>query len=48
MLKMLRFKSSVSFGTHLLDRQLDRLHLLDRQLRVLKLPIHLSKLTANH
>ena len=39
MLKMLRFKSSVSFGTHTL---------LDRQLRVLKLPTHLSKLTANH
>ena len=38
MLKKLRFKSSVSFGTHIL---------LDKSLRVLQLPTHLSNLTAN-
>ena len=35
---MLRFKSSVLFGTH---------SLLNKSLRVLKLPTHLSNLTAN-
>ena len=35
---MLRFKSSVLFGTHIL---------LDKSLRVLQIPTHLSKLTAN-
>ena len=35
---MLRFKSSVLFGTHTL---------LDKSLRVLKRPTHLSYLTAN-
>ena len=35
---MLRFKSSVLFGTHTL---------LDKSLRVLQLPTHLSNLTAN-
>ena len=38
MLKTLRFKSSVLFGIHTP---------LDRSLRVLQLPTHLSKLTAN-
>ena len=38
MLKTVRFKSSVLFGTHTL---------LDRSSKVLQLPIHLSKLTAN-
>ena len=38
MLKTLRYKSSVLFKTH---TQLGRL------LRVLQLPVHLSKLTAN-
>ena len=38
MLKKLRFKSSVSFGTHIL---------LDKSLRVLQLPTQLSNLTAN-
>ena len=38
MLNMLRFKSSVLFGTHIL---------LDKSLRVLQLPTHLSKLTVN-
>ena len=37
MLKMLRFKSSVFYGTHTL---------LDSSLRVLQLPTHLSKLTT--
>ena len=35
---MLRFKSSVLFGTHTL---------LDKPLRVLQLPTHLSNLTVN-
>ena len=35
---MLRFESSVLFGTHTL---------LDKSFRVLQLPIHLSKLTAD-
>ena len=35
---MLRFKSSVLFGTHTL---------LDKSLRVLQRPIHLSSLNAN-
>ena len=38
MLNMLKFKSSVLFGTH---------NLLDKSLRVLQLPTHLSNLTAN-
>ena len=38
MLKTLRLKSSALFGTH---------NLLDRSSRVLQLPAHLSKLTAN-
>ena len=38
MLKTLRFKSFVLSGTHVL---------LDRSLRVLQLPTHVSKLTAN-
>ena len=38
MMNTLRFKSSVLFGTHTL---------LDKSLRVLKLPTHLSNLTAN-
>ena len=38
LLLTLRFKSSVLSGTHTL---------LDRSVRVLKLPAHLSKLTAN-
>ena len=38
MLNMLRFKSPVLFETHTL---------LDKSLRVLQLPTHLSKLTAN-
>ena len=38
MLKSLRLKSSVLFGTH---------PLLDKSLRVLRLRTHLSKLTAN-
>ena len=38
MLNMLRFKSSVLFGTHTL---------LNKLLRVLKLPAHQSNLTAN-
>ena len=38
MLKALRFKSSVLFGTHTL---------LDKSLRVLQLPTHLSNLTAS-
>ena len=38
MLKTVRFKSSVLFGTHTL---------LDKSLRVLQLPTHLSRLTAN-
>ena len=38
MLKTLRFRSYVLFGTHIL---------LDRSLRVLQLPTYLSKLTAN-
>ena len=38
MLKALRFKSSVLFGTHTS---------LDKSLRVLQLPILLSNLTAN-
>ena len=38
MLKTLRFKSSVLFGTHTL---------LDKSLRLLQLPTHLSNLTTN-
>ena len=38
MLKTLRFKSSVLFGTHAL---------LDKSLTVLELPAHLSNLTEN-
>ena len=38
MLKTFDFKSSVLFGTHIL---------LDGTSRVLKLPLHLSKLTLN-
>ena len=38
MLKTLRFKTSVLFGTHTL---------LDKLLRVLQLPTHLSNLTAD-
>ena len=38
MLNILRFKSSVLFGTHTL---------LDKSLRVLQLLTHLSNLTAN-
>ena len=38
MLKTLRFKSFVTFGTH---------EVLDMSLRVLQLLTHLSKLTAN-
>ena len=38
MLNMLRFKSSVLFGTHTL---------LDKSLRVLQLPTHLFNLTSN-
>ena len=38
MLKMLRFRSSVLFGTHAL---------LDKSLIVLQLPAHLSNLTEN-
>ena len=38
MLNMLRFKSSVLYGTHTL---------LDMSLMVLQLPTHLSNLTAN-
>ena len=38
MLNMLKFKSSVLFGTHTL---------LDKSLRVLQHPTHLSNLTAN-
>ena len=37
-LKTLIFRSSILFGTHILS---------DRSLRVLQLPMHLSKLTAN-
>ena len=37
MLKTLRFKSSISFGTHTL---------LDKPLRVLQIATHLSKLTT--
>ena len=37
-LKALRFKSAVLFGTY---------YLLDKSLRVLQLPAHLSKLTEN-
>ena len=35
---MIRFKSSILFETHTL---------LDKSLRVLQLPTHISKLTAN-
>ena len=38
MFKVLKFKSSVSFGTHTL---------FDKSLRVLQLPKHLYNLTAN-
>ena len=38
MLNMLKFKSSVLFGTHTL---------LDKSLRELKIPTQFSKLTAN-
>ena len=38
MLSMLRFKSSVLFGTHTL---------LDKSLRVFQLPTYLSNLTEN-
>ena len=38
MLKMLRFKSSVLFGTHAL---------LDKSFSILQLPIYLSNLTTN-
>ena len=38
MLKTLRFKSSVLFGTH---------NLIDKSLRVVQLPINLSSLTVN-
>ena len=38
MLKMLRFKSSVLFGTHTL---------LDKSFSILQLPIYLSNLTTN-
>ena len=38
MLKTLKFKSSILFGTHTL---------LNKSLRVLKLPTHLSNLTTN-
>ena len=38
MLNMLRFKSSVLFGTHTL---------LDKSFRVIPIPTHLSNLTAN-
>ena len=38
MLNMLRFKSSVLFGAHVL---------LDKSFRVLQLPVHLSNLTKN-
>ena len=37
-LKTLKFKSSVLFGTHIP---------LDRSLKVLQLPVHLSKLITN-